>query len=197
MAKGKRKSMVDTNDIIDAHEAAELLGIHDDTLRRLAREDKVPAFKVGGVWRFSRSTLMQWAGSQRPRRQPQRTVLIVDDEAFIRDFISQTIEESGFRAVTAVGGREALKIMQSDPPDIVLLDLKMPDMDGATTLREIRKAHGSIPVIIITGYPESDLMANTLDYCPVTLLAKPLEPEVLVRSVRTILRGSANVHEDG
>jgi len=190
IAKGKGTSVVDTNDIIDAREAAEFLSIHDDTLRRLARENKIPAFKIGGVWRFSKSTLMQWAGSQRPQRQPRRTVLIVDDEAFMRDVISQTIEESGFRAVTAVGGREALEIMRRDLPDVVLLDLKMPDMDGPATLREIRKAHGSVPVIIITGYPESDLMADTLDYCPVTLLAKPLDPDVMVQTLEDILNGT-------
>ena len=179
--------MMGTSDIIDAHKAAELLGIHDDTLRRLAREDKIPAFKVGGVWRFSRNTLMQWTGSQRPPRQLRRTVLIIDDEAFIRDVISQAIEDAGFRPVTAVGGREALEIMRRDLPDVVILDLKMPDMDGPTTLREIRKDYGSIPVVIITGYPESDLVSEMLEHCPVTLLAKPLDPDVMVQTVESVL----------
>ncbi len=188
--------MADENDIVDVRKAAEFLGLHDDTLRRLARENKVPAFKVGGVWRFRKSTLTQWAESQRQRPR-RKTVLVVDDEAFIRDVIGQHVEEAGYRVLAASGGAEALSIMQRNLPDVVLLDLKMPGMDGPTTLKEIRKVHGAIPVIIVTGYPESDLMADTLDYCPITLLAKPLDPEVVVETVEAVLNGSASTHEGG
>ena len=124
-------------------------------------------------------------------------MLVVDDEEYIRDTIGRIIEEEGFRVMTASGGREALEIMRQDPPDVVLLDLKMPDMDGPTTLKQIRKAHGLIPVIIITGYPESDLMSETLDYCPVTLLAKPLDPSLVLRAVRTVLEGSGVTEKNG
>jgi len=188
--------MTDEHDIVDVHKAAQFLGLHKDTLRRLARKNRVPAFKVGGVWRFRKSTLTQWAESQRQRPRG-KTVLIVDDEAFIRDVVGQHVQEAGYRVLAASGGAEALLIMRHDPPDVVLLDLKMPEMDGPTTLKEIRKAHGAIPVIIVTGYPESDLMTETLDYCPVTLLAKPLDLELVVETVGRVLKGSASAQQGG
>jgi len=185
------------NDIIDVGRAAQLLGVHEDTLRRLAREDKVPAFKIGGGWRFSRSALMRWAESQRPQRRTRRTVLVIDDEAFIRDVIGQAVEEAGYRVVTTSDGGEALEFMRQDLPDVVLLDLALPGMDGPTTLREIRKAHGAIPVVIITGFPDSDLMTRALEFSPVTLLAKPLELPTLVRTVHAVLNGTGETVRDG
>jgi len=183
--------MLDENDIVNARRAGELLGLHEETMRRLARENKIPAFKVGGVWRFNKSSLYTWAESQgqRPRPRTRKTVLVVDDEEYIRDTVGQAVEAAGFRVMTASGGGEALEMIRHDPPDMVLLDLKMLDMDGATTLKEIRRIHGLLPVIIITGYPESELVDRTLDYCPVTLLAKPLDPEQLVSTVRMTLNG--------
>ena len=181
--------MIGEDDIVDAREAAELLGIHEETLRRLAREGKVPAFKVGGVWRFNRSSLYSWAESQPARRTPKR-VLVVDDEEYILDSIGRTLQGEGFAVTMASSGPEALELMRRHVPDLVLLDLKMPGMDGSTALGEMRKAYGAIPVIIITGYPDSDLMSRALEHSPVTLLSKPIRSADLVRAVKMILAGA-------
>ncbi len=188
--------MIEENEIVDARHAGELLGLHEETLRRLAREQKIPAFKVGGVWRFNKTSLHQWTESQE-LRPARKTVLVVDDEEYIRDSVGRIVEEVGYRVVTARGGADALTLMRANLPDLVLLDLKMPGMDGPTTLGEIRKSFGLIPVIIVTGYPESDLMTQTLDYCPVMLVAKPVEALLLLRAVRTVLEGSAVAQKAG
>ncbi len=193
--------MIGENDVLDARRAGELLGLHEETMRRLAREGKIPAFKVGGVWRFNKSSLHRWAESQSQRQPPRKgrkTVLIVDDDEYVCDSVGRTVEEAGFRVLTASGGSEAVELMRGQVvPDLVLLDLVMPDMDGPTTLKEIRKAHGAIPVIVLTGYPESDLVAETLDYCPVTLVAKPPDPAMLVRTVRAVLNGVGTTEGEG
>ena len=93
----------------------------------------------------------------------------------------------GFRSLTAPGGAEALEIFQRDVPDLVILDLRMPGMDGPTVLREIRKGWGAIPVIILTGYPDSELMNRALEYSPITLLAKPAAAEKIAATVKGIL----------
>ena len=182
--------MIGGDDILDARGAAELLGIHEETLRRLARENKVPAFKVGGVWRFSKNSLYNWAGSQ-PARQTTKSVLVVDDEEYIRDTVGRTLQGEGFLVTTACGGAEALELMREHVPDLVLLDLKMPGMDGAATLKKIRETHGAIPVIIITGFPDSDLVNRALEYSPITLLAKPVQSTDLIQAVKMILAGTA------
>ena len=190
--------MIDDKDIVNARRAAELLGLHEETVRRLARENKIPSFKVGGVWRFNKHSLHQWAESQSVRYPPRpnlETVLVVDDEEYIREIVGRIVEEAGYRVMTASGGAEALDMMRREPPDIVLLDLKMPDMDGPTTLKEIREIYRLLPVIVITGYPESELVAEMLSFCPVTLLAKPLEPELVLQTIRTVLNGSAGARK--
>jgi len=79
--------------------------------------------------------------------------------------------------------------MAGDTPDAILLDLKMPDMDGPATLKNIRDIYGDIAVIILTAYPESDLMARALEYGPITLLSKPIEMTLLVKTIASAING--------
>ena len=178
--------MSDDTDVFDAHEAAKYLKLNPQTIRRLARNDEMPAFKVGGSWRFRKATLDRWAESQhaRPRR---RTILVVDDEQPIRDVLARVLEMEGFRVLTAPGGTEGLEILQRDTPDLVILDLRMPGMDGPTMLQEIRRGWGTIPVVILTGYPDSELMNRAMEYSPITLLAKPAAAEKIAATVKGIL----------
>jgi excisionase family DNA binding protein len=180
--------MIHEGEIIDVSTAARLLGLHEETLRRMARNGQIPAFKVGRGWRFNRSTLHEWAEAQR-RPETRKRVLVIDDQELDLELIGVAVEEAGFTVVTANSGAKALDIMRQELPDIVLLDLKMPGMDGPTVLSEIRKAYGSIPVILITGYPDSDLVSKALDFGPVTLLAKPVNPQQLASTAQMALNG--------
>ena len=176
-------------DILDARQAADLLQIHEETLRRLAREGKIPAFKVGGVWRFKRSFLHAWADQNQIVERPEIKVLVIDDDESVLRIVGQTIEAAGWKPLLASSGTEALELMAGDTPDAILLDLKMPDMDGPTTLKNIRDIYGDIAVIILTAYPESDLMARALEYGPITLLSKPIEMTLLVKTIASAING--------
>ena len=74
----------------------------------------------------------------------------------------------------------ALEIMGRERPDVVLLDLKLSGMDGATVLEKIRARYGSLPVIIVTAYPNSDMMARALEHGPFAMLRKPVESKELL-----------------
>ncbi len=176
----------DADDVLDAYGAAKHLGLHVVTVRRLAREKRLPAYKVGGSWRFNKSTLYRWAESQHAPRRTRR-VLVVDDNEIIRDIFSRMLRAGGYEAETASTGEEALELMRRNVPDVVLLDLKMPVMDGPTTLKEIREQHGQVPVVIITAYPDSELMHKALRYCPFTMLAKPVTSQQLLEALRLVL----------
>lgn len=180
--------MFENHDVLDARQAAAYLRLNAQTVRRLARQNLLPAFKVGGSWRFRKSSLDRCAESQHRPPRKQGHILVVDDEQAVLDFVRHTLEREGFRVSTAAGGAEALELVRQEAPDLVVLDLKMPGMDGPTTLKEIRKAHAALPVIIITGYPDSDLMAEALRYSPVLLLPKPVPPRQLLEAVRLVLR---------
>ena len=82
---------------------------------------------------------------------------------------------------------QALPLIRRELPDVVLLDLNMPKMDGPTLLKEIRKMARDLPVIIITAYPDADLMAEALKYWPILVLLKPLEPNRLIEALDLVL----------
>ncbi|MCD6415701.1 MAG: response regulator [Planctomycetes bacterium] len=181
--------MADPGETLTTREAAHLLSAHVETIRRLARRGKIPSFKIGKDWRFSREALLRWTETHHLRhREPH--VLVVDDEEIIRNVIRRMLEAEGYRVAIASGGKEGLEYVSNAAPDLVLLDLKMPGMSGVECLRRFREEHADIPVMVVTGYPDTDLMNQAMRYGPLALLAKPVQKEELLRSVRMALVGS-------
>jgi PAS domain S-box-containing protein len=123
-----------------------------------------------------------------PKQAATKTayVLVVDDDSDVRKALRLALEDNGFDVATAAGGSEALQQIDQKTPDVVVLDLMMAGMDGPSTLKEIRKNLGPIPVIVHTGYPDGDLMQRALESSPFTLLAKPCLPKRFVETVRRI-----------
>lgn len=173
---------------LNAREAAELLGGHVETIRRLARKGGIPSYKVGKDWRFSEVALRHWAETHHLRSE-RRTVLVVDDEEDIRILVRRALEREGYSVVVAADGAEALDIARAQPLDVVVLDLLMPGMDGPAVLGELRRIAEDAPVIILTGYPDGELMARALEFSPVTLVAKPARLDKIVEAVRSVSRG--------
>lgn len=147
--------------VLDAQEAAALLGAHVETLRRLARKGAVPAYKIGKDWRFNKQTLTRWLENQQGRNQAP-LVLVVDDERSIRTVFTAFLEQDGYRVATAEDGQQALAAVHRALPDVVLLDLMLPDMHGVDVLKALRSLKPNLPVIMITGYPDSRLIAEAL-----------------------------------
>lgn len=178
--------MFDEDQPLDASGAASFLGGHVETIRRLARRGEIPSYKIGKDWRFNKGALRRWADTHHERARAG-CILIVDDEPAILDAVGRMLASEGFQVETALGGQEALRAIQGRLPDLVLLDLKMSGMDGPTTLGEIRARWGQLPVIILTGYPDSDLVQQALQYSPITLFAKPADPEKLIPAIQATL----------
>lgn len=188
--------MDETNDVMKIEDAASYLKINPQTLRRFAAEGRIPGFRIGNRWRFRKDTLDAWTESQQnsqpsPVGEAGTTIVVVDDEQAVLDTVDRILGREGFRIETARGGAAALELMQTRVPDLVLLDLKMPGMDGPATLKEIRSRWSGVPVIIMTGYPDSDLMHRAMEYAPITLLPKPVRRHLMVAAVKQAL-GVAN-----
>jgi len=115
-------------------------------------------------------------------------VLVVDDDPAILSLFSSLLSAEQYNVRTARNGLEALEEIRRQVPDILLLDLVMPEMDGAATLNEIRKNWQKIPVIVHTGHADSTLMKQALAFSPFTLLAKPCSPEQLLETIRKVQR---------
>jgi len=107
------------------------------------------------------------------------TILLVDDEAGIRKVLAISLQDSGYEVHTAENGSEALRLLQTIEPPIVLTDIKMPDMDGIELLRNIKAQRPETEVIMFTGHGDMDLAIKSLKYEATDFVTKPIHDEVL------------------
>jgi len=180
--------MKKNNKVLNAKEAADFLRAHVETIRRLARKGDIPAYKIGKDWRFRREALMDWAETYRWHVKPQ-VVLVIDNDAGIRKLMKRFLEVEGYRVCLASEGAGGLAWLNRESVDLIILDLKMAGMNGPAFLREFRKEQGTLPVIVVTGYMNGDLMVEAMKYGPLTLLAKPINREQFIQAVHTALNG--------
>ncbi len=120
----------------------------------------------------------------------EKRILIIDDEESIRKAFSLSLEDAGYAADTAATGEEGLEKVKADQYDMILLDLKMPGMDGVETLRGIRKLYEDLPVYIITAFHAEffdQLQSATKDGIEFELLRKPIESDDLCAIVDGVL----------
>jgi len=118
-------------------------------------------------------------------------VLIVDDEPTPRAFLEHALRAAHFEVLQSSSGEEALSLIHSKSPDIVLLDIRLPGIDGVEVLRRLRQAHGTraLPVIFLTGsILEVDELVSALELDPSDFLTKAVSARELVARVKWVLR---------
>ncbi len=172
--------------VLTAIEAAKYLKAHVETVRRLARKGGLPAFKVGKDWRFTKDALEHWSQTNAGLKK-KSSILIIDDDEHVQKFLFLIFNALGYSTEAAHNGVEGLEKAFKRGFDLIILDLQMPVMNGPEFLRIFRKTDPDLPVIIITGYPDSDLMERAMEFGPIMLLAKPLNMAKLKSSVKIAL----------
>jgi len=123
---------------------------------------------------------------QRDSNSMSLSVLVVDDEEFVRETLAEMLEDLDHRVVTVEGGREALEQVSSGDFDLVFTDLAMPEMDGWETARAIHKSHPDLPVVLVTGYGataqppsgEKDLVAG--------IIGKPFDFDQVIGTIARV-----------
>ena len=116
-------------------------------------------------------------------------VLVVDDEPIVREVLTRYLAKSGFRVESAEDGEAALVRFEAEPPDLVLLDLMLPGVDGIEVFTRIRARHGT-PVIMLTARGEEADRVVGLEIGADDYIAKPFSPREVVARVRAVLRRS-------
>jgi two-component system, NtrC family, nitrogen regulation response regulator NtrX len=115
------------------------------------------------------------------------SVLIVDDEPSILHTLSGLLSDEGFEVITAANGYEALKTIEVESPDLVLLDIWMPGLDGIETLKEIKKENPNIQVIIITGHGTIETAVKATKLGAFDLIEKPLSIDKVILAINNAL----------
>jgi two-component system nitrogen regulation response regulator NtrX len=115
------------------------------------------------------------------------SVMIIDDEQSIRQSLSGLLSDEGFDVITASNGYEALKMIDTEPPDLVLLDIWMPGIDGIETLKEIKKDNPFIQVIIITGHGTIETAVKATKLGAFDLIEKPLSIDKVIVTINNAL----------
>jgi two-component system response regulator MprA len=118
-------------------------------------------------------------------------VLVVDDEPAVRDSLTRTLRFEGYEVAEAADGVDALAIVQSQPPDVLVLDVMMPRMDGLETCRRLRSAQLHVPVLMLTARDTVGDRVAGLDAGADDYLVKPFALQELLARVRALLRRSA------
>ena len=124
------------------------------------------------------------------------TVLVVEDERKLRDFIRSYLERAGFTVLSTGSGAEALTIAASAAPDLVVLDLGLPDVPGETVARELR-ASGATPIVMLTAKSGEEDRIRGLELGADDYVTKPFSPRELVLRVQAILRRGSPAVDSG
>ena len=178
-------------------EVLDYLQVNLRTVYRLIKAGKIPAVRVGRQWRFRKADLDGWldrhrtrAGQGSPERSPspgRPRLLVVDDESSIRELLTRTLVLAEYDVEALGEPRAALDRLRLVSYDLLLADLKMPDMDGLSLIREARRLHPTLKAIIITGYSTESSAIEAVNLGVVGYLVKPFRvPQVLAAVGRAL-----------
>ena len=173
-------------------QAATYLGVAQSTIRKWSDSGRMPAFYTpGGHRRFRRRDLDAFLSGSRPATtQGAPRVLVVDDDERLREFVRVNLEMDGYEVREAANAEEGLAALEEEPPDLILLDVMMPGMDGFEMLRRVQEKHGvgTIPVIMFSGKVEDDTAERATEQGAQAFLGKPFDPQQLIASTKQLIR---------
>jgi DNA-binding NtrC family response regulator len=115
-------------------------------------------------------------------------ILVVDDDAIVIKSCRRILEAEGFEVTTAPSADEALEKIKNYEFDLLLMDVKMPKHDGIFLMREIKKNWPDIPIIVMSGYPTPETIADVLKLGATQFIPKPFRPDELTKVVRQVLQ---------
>jgi DNA-binding response OmpR family regulator len=124
-----------------------------------------------------------------------KTILLVDDEPRLLSLLKDYLHKSGFKVLTAQNGREALSVCRQEEPDLIILDIMMPEMDGYEFMRQHRQEKKT-PIILLTARVEDDEKIIGLELGADDYITKPFRPRELVARVSSVLRRTGHQQEE-
>jgi excisionase family DNA binding protein len=174
------------HNLMTVKETAEYLRIPVPTVYYLVQRGQLPAVQIGGRWRVKRDAIDRDVLHAEEQGQP--TVLVVDDDEDIQAMFKLFLKKSGFSRLIVGTGEDALAALAKQKFDFCFLDLQLPDITGDEIYKRAKKVDPALPIVIITGHPDSEMLDNILKLGPVTVLKKPLQLAHLKQTLRQLGR---------
>ena len=119
-----------------------------------------------------------------------KKILVIDDEAIVRTSCERTLAPEGYEVKSADSGKQGIEFLEKEPFSLVLLDLKMPDIDGIEVLNKIKVAWPETKVVMITGYSTVDTAVQALRLGAYNFIEKPFTPDTLISAVEEVFEKS-------
>ena len=129
---------------------------------------------------------------------PTKKILIVDDEPDILEFLQYNLRKEGYAVVTASDGKQAIGVAEREKPNLILMDIMMPELDGVETCRVLRsrKEFNDTPIAFLTARDEDFSQITALDVGGDDYITKPIKPRVLLSRISALLRRSSRSSDD-
>ena len=127
----------------------------------------------------------------------KKKALVIDDEQIVLDSVSTLLRDEGFEVDVSLDGREGLDWAIERKYDVVLTDIRMPDIGGMKVLRDVKRVNPALPVIMITGYASVESAVQAMKLGAAEYIEKPFEPEQLLEAVSRALGMSMEAEEQG
>jgi excisionase family DNA binding protein len=172
------------HNLLTVKETAEYLRIPLPTVYYLVQRGQIPAIQIGGRWRIKKSSLDRDILHQDKQGQP--TVLVVDDDPGLQELFRNFLKKVGFSRVVVGTAKDAVANLKKQKFDLMFLDLQLPDAPGDQVYRNAKQIDPDLNVIVITGYPDSEVLDRILQISPVTVLKKPLTIEQLNQTFKIL-----------
>jgi excisionase family DNA binding protein len=173
-------------------QAAKYLGVAQSTIRKWSDQGRVPAFYTpGGHRRYRRADLDTFLNRSGPSGSTAEApvVLIVDDDPRLREYVRVNLEMEGYSVREAGDAEQGLSVLEESTPDLVLLDVMMPGVDGWEMLRRVQERHGvgAIPVIMFSGKVDELAAEEAASRGAQGFVGKPFSPQDLVDQTKQLL----------
>jgi excisionase family DNA binding protein len=176
------------NALLTPQELAEMLQLNSATVTRKAKKGEIPAIKIGKQFRFDRDQIDKWLLQHTVGRPTY--ILVVDDEPVVGQLFRDSLDKNGCRVTTVSSSPEALELVARQRFDLIFLDLVMPEIDGSELFHRIRETDKQVPIAIITGYPNSELLIKAKEQGPFIIMIKPFTDSDILQAVHTFSRQS-------
>jgi excisionase family DNA binding protein len=169
------------HNLLTVKETAKYLRIPLPTVYYLVQRGQLPAIQIGGRWRIKKDAVDR--DILKENRSGQPTVLVVDDDVSLQNLFKVFLKKIGFSRVVVGTVKEAIAALEKQRFDLLFLDLKLPDGPADDVYDAAKEIDPELPIVVITGYPDSKMLDRILEKGPITVLKKPLSVEQLKQTV--------------